>query len=333
METKPKTLFQNIRGKLIGYIIAAIVVHTIVKTMGFPAAFVKASHIFTFAGFLFFILIDLPPMKEQKGIRGVRNLFFTFVLLSGAFTTAGWMHPQYNQEVEIAKINKPPLSLEDAAGPEAIAAGKEIFTDNKCFNCHKAAGEGSSDRGPHFDLIQVGLSPKEEIRENIVDPRKATSKGFEDDKSKKEMPTYYGEDLSKAKLNAVTAFLQSLWNDKNMPVRGKAGELIQWDEDTEMIALGKKAFEGELYDDLNCSVCHGIDGIPLMEGAADLRDPSHVSKVSKKPLKEWTDADWFLSVSKGVSDTPMAAWGDTYPPKAIWLAIAYAKQFHKKGIS
>ena len=84
-----------------------------------------------------------------------------------------------------------------------------------------------------------------------------------------------------------------------------------------------------MYEDLNCGVCHGKDGIPLMEGARDLRNPQSQSRHSDRLLKDWTDADWFHSVSEGIEDTPMAAWIEEYPPKAIWLAIAYAKQFHK----
>ena len=100
-----------------------------------------------------------------------------------------------------------------------------------------------------------------------------------------------------------------------------------------MIEIGRQVFEGQLYEDLNCAGCHGKDGIPILEGARDLRDPDAVSKRpgrEGKLLKDWSDADWFDSVSNGVEDTPMMPWLETYPPKAIWLAIAYAKQFHKK---
>jgi len=105
---------------------------------------------------------------------------------------------------------------------------------------------------------------------------------------------------------------------------------MRWDEDPEIIALGKKVFEGETYEDLFCAGCHGKDGAFLINGARDLRTSQSVSRNHDRLLKDWTDADWFKSVSLGVPPSPMMAWLDEYPPKAIWLAIAYAKQFHKK---
>ncbi len=331
-EAVQKTFFQNVKPKLIGYIVGAGILQGLVTLAGYPVLFVKVFHGYAALCFMFFILLDLPPMNTQEGIKGAVNLLLTFAIFSGFYTLAGQVHPQFNSDVEIAKINRPPLKLAEVAGPELIAAGKTVFTDNKCYNCHKAAGEGSSDRGPSFDLYQIGLNTDEYLEDNIMDPRKEQSKGFEDAKSKKEMPTYYGDDLDDDELKALLAFLHSLTNDQAMPMRGKAGSRVPWNEDPEMIAQGKKVFEGEVHDELNCSVCHGMDGIPLMEGAADLRNPEHTSKNHKKFLKDFTDAEWFYSVSKGVPDTPMAAWGETFPARSLWLAIAYAQQFHKKKI-
>ena len=201
-------------------------------------------------------------------------------------------------------------------------------------------------RGPSFDLWQIGLNDKEYLRENIIDPKKVQSFGFDDPKSKKAMPTYFGEDLSDDEMGALLAFLSSLKSEERMPMRGKedTGTLVRWDEDPEMLALGKKAYEGELYIGLMCFVCHGKDGIPLMGPARDLRNPNSINKNKmaaegldendeKVLLKNWTDADWYRSVAHGVKDTPMLAWGKNFPPRAIWLAIAYAKQFSKPYIS
>jgi hypothetical protein len=67
-----------------------------------------------------------------------------------------------------------------------------------------------------------------------------------------------------------------------------------------------------------------------MEGARDLRNPLSKSRNHDKPMKDWTDADWFKSVAHGIEETPMMPWIDDYPVKAIWLALTYDSQFHKK---
>lgn len=317
--------------KIVWAIICAVIVYIMSSRMGFPSTFIKIFLVYTFAGFLLYVFLDLPRMKEASTKFGTfLTLIGTFLLFSGIYTGVCFILPQFDPKFEITKINRPPLEIIEA-GPEAIAAGKEVFTSYKCFNCHKADKTGSSDRGPDFDKWQIGLQPVAFLKEAIIDPRKEQAKGFEDPKSKKAMPTYFGEDMSKAEMLAVLAFIGSLWSEENMPVRGKAdiAPLVPWDEDPEMLALGKKVFEGELYEDLNCSVCHGKDGTPLMDGARDLRNPNSKSRSRETALKDWTDADWFQSVSKGVEESPMAAWIEEYPPKSIWLAIAYAKQFHK----
>ncbi len=319
--------------KVIWWIVSLVTVYLVTSRMGFPQTFINIFFVYTTAGFLLYVFLDLPPMKEAKSTVGrLGTLLAMFLIFSGIYTGVSTILPQFDPQFEIKKINKPPMMVIEA-GPEAIKAGREVFTTYKCFNCHKADHTGSSDRGPDFDKWQIGLQTGEYLTEAIIDPRKEQSKGFEDPKSKKAMPTYFGEDLSKPEMMALLAFLGSLWNKEEMPVRGKADSpegLIPWDEDPEMLALGKKVYEGEVYEDLSCAVCHGKDGIPLMDGARDLRNPLSKSRNHDKPMKDWTKADWFKSVAYGVGDSPMTAWIEDYPAKAMWLALAYDSQFHKK---
>lgn len=149
------------------------------------------------------------------------------------------------------------------------------------------------------------------------------------------MPTYYGEDLSEDELNALIAFLKTLRDPEHMPVEGKFGNQWTWWDDPKIIAEGKKVFEGleDLPIPLNCSVCHGKEGIPLMTGAFDFRDknaldttkmPDHV----EAPLKDWPDALWYRRVTRGVDTTPMSPWGMAVPHIYLWKAEAYARTFH-----
>lgn len=316
--------------KVIWYILSVVVISVGTGYVGFTYPFIFIFNLFVFAAFLLYILIDLPPLKHPESTSGrIGLLLGTFFVGGVIYTIVGFVLPQFDPQFEIAKINRPPF-VRVEPGPKLIAAGKEVFMANKCINCHKAAGEGSSDRGPDFDLWQMGLQPPEYLKEHILDPKKKQAKGFEDEKSRKAMPTYFGEEISALEMDALVAFIGTLWNHEKMPVRGKAGAYIPWDEDPEMIALGQKVFEGEIYEDLNCAVCHGKDGVALMEGARDLRNPLSKSRNHDRVMKNWTHADWFKSVAHGVEETPMMSWIDDYPARAIWLALTYDSQFHKK---
>ncbi|MCR4287131.1 MAG: cytochrome c [Deltaproteobacteria bacterium] len=320
--------------KFIAYVIGAVILTAVTNKAGFPPLFIVIFNVYAFACFLFYVIIDLPAMKQLTGWRAFVYLIATFALFSGLYTGVTAFLPQFNPEIEIAEIRKPPVKLATLSGPEVVKAGEAVFNKNKCANCHKFKGTGTSMRGPHFDLVQIGLEDEKWLKEAIVNPRKDAAKGFEDQKSKTAMPTYFGEEILEDEMGALLAFLKTGWSKENMPVRGKedVGPMVRWDEDPEMLALGKEAFEGNLYPGLNCTVCHGKDGIPIMQGARDLRDPNAISKRpgrEGKKLKDWTDADWFDSVANGIPKTPMMAWLEQNPPRSIWLAIAYAKQFSK----
>ncbi|MEE8403313.1 MAG: c-type cytochrome [Candidatus Hydrothermarchaeaceae archaeon] len=323
--------------KVIVYIIVTVVVSVVMSKVGFPPLFVVIFDVYIFACFLFYIIIDLPAMKKQTGIRTFVNIVFTFALFSAIYTGVTAFLPQFDPEYERAALRQPPLSLASLAGPEVIKAGEEVFNNNKCANCHKFKGMGTSMRGPNFDLVQIGLYDRDWLIENIVDPRKEASMGFEDQKSKNAMPIYFGEDISEDEMGALIAYLQTGWNGEQMPMIGKEDVgMVRWDEDPEMLALAKRTFFGKEYKDLNCSTCHGKDGIPTDDETKDLRDPDGESERPGRKgqkLKDWSDADWFDSVANGVDDSEMEPWLELYPPRAIWLGIIYAKQFSKGGMA
>ena len=85
---------------------------------------------------------------------------------------------------------------------------------------------------------------------------------------------------------------------------------------------------------LNCAVCHGKEGIPMMTGALT----SVMLKIwtPKKCLigldgvkmKDWPDALWYKRVTRGIDGTPMAPWGMIFQHLYLWKAEAYARTFH-----
>ena len=332
-----KTFIQNIRFKVPIIIVLAVILWVLAGKFNFPVWWQIEFVSFALVGFFFFALLDWKTLKlEKSNFDWVIRILATYALASGIFIGVTAQLPQFDPEVEIAKLNRPPIKLEGLAGPEVIAAGREVFENNKCFNCHKVFWEGNSDRGPNLGSKQIGLYSEDYIKGQILNPRENQAPGFEDPKSKKAMPTYYGDDLSEDELPVLVSYLKTLRDPTHMPVEGKFPNQWTWWDDKDAIAEGKLVFEGThpQTEGLLCAVCHGKDGIPMMTGALDFRNENNpdTTKIegdhTDKLLKDWPDALWYRRVTRGVPDTPMAPWGTIFPHLYLWKAEAYARTFH-----
>ena len=332
-----KTLFQNIRFKIPLIIVLAGILWVLAGKFNFPIWWQIEFVTFALVGFFFFTLLDWKTLKQEKSsFDWVIRILTTYALASAIFIVVTAQLPQFDPEIELAKLNRPPIKLEGLAGPEVIAAGREVFENNKCFNCHKVFWEGNSDRGPNLGSKQIGLYSEDYIKGQILNPRENQAPGFEDPKSKKAMPTYYGDDLSEDELSVLVSYLKTLRDPTHMPVEGKFPNQWTWWDDKDAIAEGKLVFEGThpQTEGLLCAVCHGTDGIPMMTGALDFRNENNpdTTKIegdhTDKLLKDWPDALWYRRVTRGVPETPMAAWGMIFPHLYLWKAEAYARTFH-----
>jgi mono/diheme cytochrome c family protein len=336
-EFKEKSFLQNLKIKIPVIAILGVIIWFVAGSLGFPIWWQIQFVAFALVGLTFFILLDLRKMKPEKGQgQAIIRLIATYALASIIFITVTAELPQFDPQFELDKLNKPPMKLTGLAGPEVIAAGREIFEANKCFNCHKVFWEGNSDRGPNLGTKQIGLYSEDYIKEQILDPRKDQAPGFEDKKSKKAMPTYYGDDISDDEMVALVSYLKTLRDPTHMPVEGKFPDQWTWWDDPKIIEEGKVVFEGAepATEGLNCAVCHGAAGIPMMTGALDFRNenqpdtdkmPDHLPGVM---LKDWPDELWYKRVTRGVVGTPMAPWGMIFPHLYLWKAEAYARTFH-----
>ena len=332
-----KSFGQNIKLKLPIIIVIAGTIWVMAGKAGFPVWWQIEFVSFAFVGLAFFILLDTRALKPEKSTSSwVFRLLTTYALASGLFIAITAQLPQFDPQVEIEKLNRPPIKLSGLAGPEVIAAGREVFENNKCFNCHKVFWEGNSDRGPNLGSKQIGLYSEEYIRNQIIDPRADQAPGFEDKKSKKAMPTYYEEDLSEDEIHALVSYLKTLRDPTHMPVEGKFPNQWTWWDDPKILAEGKVIFEGAepATEGLNCAVCHGKDGIPMMTGAMDFRkadNPDTDKMPDSMPgvlMKDWPDALWYKRVTRGIDATPMAPWGMMFQHLYLWKAEAYARTFH-----
>ena len=332
-----KTLFQNIRFKIPVIIVISAILWVLAGKFNFPIWWQIEFVTFALVGFFFFTLLDWKTLKQEKSsFDWIIRILTTYALASAIFIVVTAQLPQFDPEIELAKLNRPPIKLEGLAGPEVVAAGREVFENNKCFNCHKVFWEGNSDRGPNLGSKQIGLYSEDYIKGQILNPRENQAPGFEDPKSKKAMPTYYGDDLSEDELSVLVSYLKTLRDPTHMPVEGKFPNQWTWWDDKDAIAEGKLVFEGThpQTEGLLCAVCHGTDGIPMMTGALDFRNENNpdTTKIegdhSDKLLKDWPDALWYRRVTRGVPETPMAAWGMIFPHLYLWKAEAYARTFH-----
>ena len=80
-----------------------------------------------------------------------------------------------------------------------------LYTEKGCVGCHQLDGKGGA-VGPSFDHIGKGKTP-EYLRRAILQPNADTAKGFE--KFAGTMPTFFGQQLSAAQLEALVTFLAS----------------------------------------------------------------------------------------------------------------------------
>ncbi|MEE8269641.1 MAG: c-type cytochrome [Nitrospinaceae bacterium] len=332
---KEKSFFKNVVAKIPMVAVISTILWFGAGHFGFPIWWQIEFVSFSVIGMICFIILDLKSMKVERGAGdSTVRLIATYALPSILFITITAQLPQFKPEHELVKLNKKPLTV-FVPGPEAIAAGREIFESNKCFNCHKVFWEGNSDRGPNLGTKQIGLYSAEYIKQQIIDPRNNQSPGFEDKKSKKAMPTYYSEDLNEAELLSLVAYLKTMRDPTHMPVEGKFPDQWTWWDDPNIVAEGKIVYEGKepATEGLNCAVCHGADGIPMMTGAFDFRDPDNMDTTKMadhRPLKlkDWPDDLYYRRVTRGIDATPMAPWGMIFPHLYLWKAETYSRTFH-----
>ncbi len=332
---KEKSFIGNLGFKIPMVLVLGAATWFLAGKAGFPIWWKIEFVSFAVVGLVYFIILDLKSITKEKNLaHSSFRLIITYLLPSALFIGITSELPQFKPEHELEKLNKKPITR-FVPGPEAIAAGREIFESNKCFNCHKVFWEGNSDRGPNLGSKQIGLYSFDYIMEQVVDPRKIQSPGFEDKKSKKAMPTYYSEDLSKVELQSLVAYLKTLRDPTHIPIEGKFPNQWTWWDDPKIVEEGKIVFEGKepLTEGLNCAVCHGADGIPMMTGAFDFRNangpdtdkmPDHIDKT----LKDWPDELYYKRVTRGIDGTPMAPWGMMFDHLYLWKAEAYARTFH-----
>ncbi len=312
----------NIKRKAIIAIIALPSVWIISYLLGFPILFRWMFAVYVVVIFLFFLLLDAPAMERRK--RGGLSILLTFLIGSVVYTVIGVGFPQYDPKIEREKIRKLTTGRMEMAKIEdpvkLIEAGKDAYDLYECYNCHKLKGKGGAkSRGPELD--DIGWESAFYIKEALLDPMAWIPDEFDKPKLRDAMPDYYSEELNEGEYKAVMAYLKSLRLSADKMPRG-------WWTEPRIILEGKNIYDGITNPSVNCAACHGRDGKSVMSGAREMRDAnakgSEKTDVSrKKPIKEWSDKDWFDAIKKGVPETAMLGWGQALSDSDIWKVAAY----------
>jgi mono/diheme cytochrome c family protein len=313
-------------GAVIYYLLApggllAAALWIVTRTIGFPRMFSLTIIAYALLCLFLFIYLEFKrPMREPQGFAAVNNIIIVYFVSSAMFIFMSWSLPQYNPEIEIARLTQKGLSLEGADKETVVKAGKQVFKDFECFNCHNASPGGEPKRGPNLAEINVGN--KEKIKESLVDPYKEVLKPFADNpKVARSMPDYYQKQMSKDELEAIITYIENI--KTSGPAASSEAMPNGWWVDPAVVAEGKNIFEGITNPDVGCHACHGKDGAPIFEGAADFRKDQN--------LTLFTDARWFQIVKFGFKkDSPMAGWAAYLSDEQIWKVIAYIWTFYSK---
>ncbi len=135
---KEKGFIKNLAPKIPVVVVIGTILWFGAGHFGFPIWWQIEFVAFAFVGLFFFIILDLKTLKVEKGEgHSIRRLIGTYAFGSVLFIFITAQLPQFSPEIELAKLNRPPVDLSGLAGPEVIAAGRDVFESNKCFNCHK----------------------------------------------------------------------------------------------------------------------------------------------------------------------------------------------------
>ena len=124
-------------------------------------------------------------------------------------------------------------------------------------------------------------------------------------------PIASGQVLKGPDLNEVP----EAYRDKHMPEG--------WWIDTEVIAEGKRIYEGKVKAPVVCVACHGRNGKPVLRTARDLTAASYIA--------EMTDSYWYWRIAEGVPNTPMKSWKWALTEEQIWKVVAYTHTFSHGG--
>ena len=101
-----KSLFQIIRWKLVGSVVVGGALWVAAGFFEFPRIFQWMFAFYAFLGFVIFVMLDLPAMKEITGGKAIAALVVFYIGCSAVYVAASNLLPQFDPEWEKGKIEK-----------------------------------------------------------------------------------------------------------------------------------------------------------------------------------------------------------------------------------
>ncbi len=299
------------------------VIWVVTAKIGYPRMFIVTIIAFALLCLLLLYVLEFKkPMKEPKGLKSVNNLLILYLGTSFMYWFTTWALPNYDPKFEIEKLLAAALSTAGMSEKELAKAGKGVFKDFECFNCHNVESGKDPKRGPVLNEIDMG--DYEKIYESMVDPYAEILKPYADQpKVARSMPDYYGKQMSKDELKALITYQLSL---KTAVAIATDKMPDGWWTDEKVLAEGKRIYDGLYNEDVACQVCHGKDGTPQMEEASDFRSDEKYMKT--------TAARLFQVVKYGFGPDGsglMTEWREYLDDEQIWQTIAYVNVVANNG--
>ena len=101
-------------------------------------------------------------------------------------------------------------AMRAAEGASLVKAGRAVYLEFECGNCHKIGAEGWKKRkGPVLDNIG-GLVTAEQIKDKVMATASWYAEGFEKEFNKQTMPDDYGERMTPKEMKTLIAYLMTL---------------------------------------------------------------------------------------------------------------------------
>jgi mono/diheme cytochrome c family protein len=97
-----------------------------------------------------------------------------------------------------------------------------------------------------------------------------------------------------------------------------------WWTNQEIIESGRKIYLGNEKSNVNCSRCHGENGVPNVRGAPDFRNT--------QSMKKYSDSHLFWRITEGVPYSSMSPYRGTLSEEQIWKVIAFIGSLGMGGL-
>lgn len=212
--------------------------------------------------------------------------------------------------------------------PELIEAGRQVYEEWECFNCHFISWEGGIQReGPDLDNVGNVLAP-EAIRAKLRNPQFSMAQNWNEDYNKVIMPDDLAErGLTGEDLDALVAYLSSLRDVTvdtpkplfpgteregsafyEVPYQDQKFVPVDWWTNEEIVAQGKGIYQA------NCTDCHGPDGTPATPEATDFTDLDLV--------ESWADPYWYWWIARQDPGSE-GGWGEKLSSEDILKVMVY----------